>query len=370
MSNLFPQKKLGFGLMRLPKKDGHIEVERVAAMADRFIEQGFTYFDTAYVYAGSEEAFREAVVRRYPREAFTVADKMAGWVMDSRLTPEKMFEESLQRCGVTYFDYYLLHSLNRSRLVTYDKKDCWGFIRRKKDEGKIRHIGFSFHGEPELLEEILEAHPEVEFVQLQINYVDWDNEAIWSGRNYEICCRYGKEIVVMEPVKGGFLADLPPKAKEVFAGVRPEASDASWALRYAASLPGVAMVLSGMGAESQMNENLTTFSDFRPLDEREQKAVARVREIVLSAPSIQCTACRYCCKGCPQGIDIPEIFKADNMIRLFGEHIRPHLYYDNLLATGGARAGECIACGQCESVCPQHLPVIRLLQEASGRLDK
>ena len=368
--SIFPRTQLGFGLMRLPKNDGIIGHEAVCRMADEFMARGFTYFDTAYVYAGSEEAFREAVVKRYPRESFTVADKMAGWVMKGKLTPEAMFSESLERCGVTYFDYYLLHSLTSARKADYDKHDCWSFVRRMKEEGKIRHVGFSFHGEPELLEEILEAHPEVEFVQLQINYVDWNSNSIWSGRNYEICRRYGKEIVVMEPVKGGFLANLPESARSKLRAVRPKDSDASWALRYAASLPGVAMVLSGMSDPVQMQDNLKTFEHFQPVDEMEHKLLEEIAAQLLSVPTIQCTACRYCCKGCPKKIEIPEIFKAVNMLVTFGEHIRPHLYYDNLRAMGSARARDCIACGQCEGVCPQHLPIIELLRDASQRLDK
>ena len=368
--SIFQKKRLGFGLMRLPKKNGLTDHELVCKMADAYLAEGFNYFDTAYVYPGSEEAFREAVARRYPRESYTIADKMAGWVLKSGLTPEKMFSESLERCGVSYFDYYLLHSLTSARFADYDRRDCWTFVRRMKEEGKIRHLGFSFHGDPALLKQVLDLHPEAEFVQLQINYVDWDSDAIWSGRNYETCRQYDKEIVVMEPIKGGFLASLPALAEKKLKEIRPNDSSAAWWLRYAASLPGVSMVLSGMSNYEQMQDNLSTFSAFEPLAASERAAVEEVSKILLASDTIPCTACRYCCKGCPRRIDIPEIFKAVNMLIRFGEHARPHLYYDNLRKTGSGRAKDCIACGQCERACPQHLPIVDLLRNSSERLDK
>ena len=370
MTSVFPAKKLGFGLMRLPQKDGRIDIQTTAALADAFLARGYTYFDTAYVYPGSEEAFREAVVRRIPRDAYTVADKMAGWVLSTDLPPERMFGESLTRCGVSYFDYYLLHSLTPARMRDYEKHHCWEFVQERKAEGTVKHIGFSFHGDPPLLRRVLSEHPEVEFVQLQINYADWENTAIWSGACYAICREFGKEIVVMEPVKGGYLANLPEKAAEELRKADPGASPASFALRFAGSLPGVAMVLSGMSSEAQMAENLATFDHLRPLSAEEEASLARAKEILLSADTIACTACRYCTKGCPGHINIPEIFKAVNMLRTFGEHGRPHFFYDNLLGMGSGRAGECAACGRCEDVCPQHLPIVSLLREASERLDK
>ncbi len=368
--SIFQDKRLGFGLMRLPKKNGLMDHELICKMADAYLAGGFSYFDTAYVYPGSEEAFREAVAKQYPRESYTIADKMAGWVLKSGLTPEKMFSDSLERCGVSYFDYYLLHSLTSARIADYDRHDCWQFVRQMKEQGRIRHLGFSFHGEPDLLAQILDAHPEMEFVQIQINYADWDSNAIWSRRNYEICRQYNKEIIVMEPVKGGFLASLPIEAEKEMKEFRPKDSPAAWALRYAASLPGVAMVLSGMSSVEQVHDNLSTFIEFEPVSEDESKVIAKVSKMLTAADTIQCTACRYCCKGCPKKIDIPEVFKAMNMLINFGEHIRPHLYYDNLRAMGSGRAKDCISCGQCESICPQHLPVIKLLKQCSERLDK
>lgn len=370
METKWNEKKLGFGLMRLPMKDGAIDIPAVCKLVDSFISKGFTYFDTAYVYAGSEVAFREAVVKRYPRDSYTVATKMAGWVLNETLTPEIMFREQLERCGVDYFDYYLLHSLQPSRIEEYDQYQCWEFCRQKKAEGKIKNFGFSFHGDPLLLEKLLTEHPEVDFVQLQINYVDWDDNAIYAGANYDVCRKHGKDIVVMEPVKGGFLANIKPELMRKFHELDTKASAASYALRFAGSLPGVKMVLSGMNTEEQMNDNLSTFSNFIPLSEVEKSVIKEVTEGLLSVPTVPCTECRYCCKGCPMGINIPEIFKAYNMILTFGEHFRPHLYYDGILLTGSGKASSCIECGQCEAACPQHIEIIEKMKEASKLLDK
>lgn len=363
------EKMLGFGLMRLPKIDDQIDIPAVCELADEFIAKGFTYFDTAYVYPGAEVAFREAVAKRYPRESYTVASKMAGWVLSESLSPADMFSESLERCGVEYFDYYLLHSMQPSRNGFYDQYDCWEFCEQKKKEGKIKNFGFSFHGAPDLLDQMLTEHPDVDFVQLQLNYVDWENNAIWSRANYEVCRKHGKDIVVMEPVKGGFLAELKPELMEKFTAIRPDATAASYALRFVASLPGVKMVLSGMNTKEQMNDNIATFADFVPLSDAEQKAVEEVREGLLSVPVVPCTSCRYCVAGCPSQINIPDIFKSYNMILTFGEHGRPHYFYDGLLATGSGRASDCVECGQCEAACPQHIDIIEKLKLASKLLD-
>jgi len=369
MAATWTDKKLGFGLMRLPKNGEEIYIPAVCKLADTFIEKGFTYFDTAYVYAGAEVAFREAVAKRYPRESYTVASKMAGWVLSDTFGPEDMFRESLERCGVEYFDYYLLHSMQPSRNGFYDKYGCWEFCEQKKREGKIRNFGFSFHGGPELLDEMLTAHPDVDFVQLQINYADWNSNAIWSRANYEVCRKHGKDIVVMEPVKGGLLAEIKPELLKKFTAFNPEATAASYALRFVGSLPGVKMILSGMNSMEQMLDNISTFADFIPLSDAEKKAVEEVREEMLAVPVVPCTSCRYCCDGCPSQINIPDIFKAYNMLLTFGEHNRPHYFYDGLLATGSGKASACIECGQCEAACPQHIEIIAKLKEASALLD-
>jgi len=368
--NQWSDKLLGFGLMRLPKKDDVIELDKVCEMVDAFLANGFTYFDTAYVYPGAEIAFREAVAKRHPRERYTVATKLAAWLLKEGFTAEDMFRESLERCGVDYFDYYLLHSLQPSRIAAYEEQGCWEFGRKMKEEGKVRHLGFSFHGDPTLLDQLLTDHPDIDFVQLQINYADWDDDAIFAKGNYEVCRKHGKDIVVMEPVKGGILAELKPEAMEKFRALDPAASAASYALRYVGSLPGVKMILSGMGTMEQLLDNMDTFRAFKPLSEEEQKAVQDVVSVLQSSDAVPCTNCRYCVKGCPQGILIPDIFRAYNMILNFGDHNRPHFYYAGLQFEGSGKANSCIECGQCEAACPQHIAIVDQLKAASKHLDK
>lgn len=369
MGTAWNNKKLGFGLMRLPMKDGKIDIAATCELTDAFIANGFTYFDTAYVYPGSEDAFREAVVKRHPRESYTAATKMAAWLLNDTLTPEDMLNEQLERCGLEYFDYYLLHSLQASRVEVFEKHGCWSFCQKKKQEGKIRNYGFSYHGDSVLLDRLLTEHPDVDFVQLQINYVDWDNDAIQSRANYEVCRKHNKDIVVMEPVKGGILASVKPELTAKFRALDPDASAASYALRFTASLPGVKMVLSGMNTHEQLTDNMEIFSHFVPLSDKEHAVIREVAESLLSAPTIPCTDCRYCVKGCPMEINIPDIFKASNMILRFGDHSRPHFYYSGLLATGSGKAASCVECGQCEAACPQHIRITEKLKQASEWLD-
>ena len=357
-------KKLGFGLMRLPlinpDDQASIDIERFKAMADRFIERGFTYFDTAYPYHGgkSEEALREAVVKRYPREAFTVTSKMPVWAIKEEADLERIFNEQLKRCGVDYFDYYWLHALNRERVATIDSVDGWGFLIRKRDEGKIRHIGFSFHDGSDLLAEILQNHPEMEYVQLQINYLDWDSPAIESRTCYELCVKHGKPVIVMEPVKGGSLARVPEAVERLFKDYNPDASPASWAIRYCASLPGVLTVLSGMSNMKQMEDNTGYMQDFQPLNDEEQAILAQATEVIRNSIAIQCTACHYCSEGCPQQIAIPEYFSLYNTLQQFPDQkSNSQLYYD-LVAKNHGKASECLECGQCEAQCPQHIDII------------
>ena len=364
--------KLGFGLMRLPMKDDQIDLDQVCQMADAYLAAGLNYFDTAYVYHGgnSEKIVKEALVKRHPRESFTVATKLPAWAMKTEADRDRIFNEQLKRCGVDHFDFYLLHSVERGgNGETYDRLDCWNWALRKKAEGRIRYFGFSFHDRPDYLEALLDAHPEVEFVQIQLNYADWENPVVQSGKLYEILRSRNIPMVIMEPVKGGTLAKLTPHLEAKFKAARPDASVASWALRFAASLPGVMTVLSGMSSAEQMADNLATFSRFEPLTESEKVLVEEVRRIMMGVPQIGCTACRYCTDGCPMNIAIPDVFRAVNTMKLYHEEFRPKSFYKGLIGQGHGRAADCVACGQCESVCPQHLPIIELLKNASAHLD-
>ena len=369
--NVKEMPKLGFGLMRLPVKDDEIDMQELCRMVDAYMDAGFNYFDTAYVYHGgkSEVAAREAIVKRYPRESFKLATKLPAWMMKEDGDRDKIFAEQLERAGVDYFDFYLLHSLELEHLPTYEKYDCFNWGKQMKAEGKIKHFGFSYHGTPELLIEILDKHPEIEFVQIQLNYADWKNPVVRSEEVYNILAERNIPVIVMEPVKGGTLASLKPELEDMFRKIRPEASMASWALRYCASLPGVVTTLSGMTHDDQMQDNLNTFSNFEPLTDEESRTVAEVSRIMLDIPQIGCTACKYCTDGCPMNISIPDVFRAVNNIRLYGDSGRPHSFYNTVVMTHG-RASECIGCGQCEGVCPQHLPIIDLLKEAAEILDK
>ncbi len=363
--------KLGFGMMRLPQQEGQIDMEQVCDMVDRYMLSGMNYFDTAYMYCDgrSEGVVKEALVKRYPRESFYLTTKLPQWMMNSKEDRDKILNDQLERTGAGYFDIYLLHSIEEGgNYEGYLKYDCFNWAMEKKAEGKIRHFGFSFHGTPELLEEILSKHPEVEIVQIQLNYADWENPLVQSGKLYEILRKYNLPILVMEPVKGGMLAKTALEIEDLMKKERPNASIASWALRFAASLPGVVTVLSGMSTKEQIEDNLSTFTSFEPLSKKEQEVLHLVVEAMSKMETIACTDCRYCMDGCPQGILIPEVFKAVNTLRLYGEDMRPHFFYNGLVERS-ARAGSCVECGQCESVCPQHLSIMDLLKEASERLD-
>ncbi len=365
----FPDTKLGFGLMRLPRTNGKIDVEQVKAMADEFISAGFTYFDTAYAYNGSEEAFRQAVVERYPRDAYTIASKLPVWLLDNKEQMPEAFDVSLRRLGVDFFDYYLLHDIQPARVKLLNDFGAWEFVNKMKAEGKIKHLGFSAHANPQMLDEVLTAHPEVDFVQLQINYLDWESPVILSRKNLEVVRKHNKPVIVMEPVKGGLLANPITAVKDVFAKSNPNATPSSFAIRFAASCEGVAMVLSGMSNMEQVKDNISTMKEFKPLTDDEQGVINVARNLLINPNTVPCTACRYCCDGCPQQINIPEIFKLYNELIQNGEHSNPHVYYGAVKDSGSAAANECVECGQCESVCPQHLHIIQLLKQASAKLD-
>ena len=356
--------KLGFGLMRLPRlEDGTIDVPQVSDMVDAFMEAGGTYFDTAFAYQGSEEAIRKALVERYPRDSYTLASKLI-IQPGSTMSVEEAKQEtitSLERSGAGYFDYYLVHAIQRGNWQLYEDYGIWDYVKELKEKGLIRHYGFSFHADPQLLVDLLERHPDAEFVQLQINYADWENPGVASRVNWEICKKYGKPVTVMEPVKGGILADPIDTVKEILKAANPDASYASWALRFVAGKDNILAVLSGMSSIEQMKDNLSFMKDFKPLDEEEQKVIARAQEALDNDKSIPCTACHYCTKGCPMSIPIPEIFNVENRKKGSPE-FRVKREYTIVTADKG-KASDCIQCGQCEAACPQHLPIISLLEQ-------
>ena len=371
-------KKLGFGLMRLPQLDPNnaalVDVEQVRKMVDIFIEKGFTYFDTAIMYNGfaSQRVAKEALVDRYPRESFTLATKLHDAFFNSFEDRDRIFSEQLEQTGAGYFDYYLLHGIEAGSYPKYEKFDCFSWLLEKKAQGLVKHAGFSFHDTPELLDLILTRHPEMEFVQMQLNYLDWESEWIQSRAVYETAVRHGKPVIVMEPVKGGTLAKVPPEAEALLKAAAPEMSVPSWAIRFAASQENVMMVLSGMSSVEQMLDNTAYMEDFTPLTDDEIALTHRAAEIINAQIAIPCTGCSYCTEGCPQRIPIPKYFS------LYNEDMREDLEekgwtinftnYANLAASFG-KAADCVECGQCEGVCPQHLPIIDLMKKVSAHFD-
>lgn len=359
--------KLGFGLMRLPKlEDGSIDVPQVSDMVDAFIEAGGTYFDTAFAYAGSEEAIKKALVERYPRDSYTLASKLI-IQPGSTITAEEAKQEtltSLERSGAGYFDYYLVHAIQRGNWQKYEEYGIWDYVKELKEKGLIKHYGFSFHADPELLVELLERHPDAEFVQLQINYADWENPGVASRENYEICKKYGKPVTVMEPIKGGILADPIDTVKAIFDAENNGLSYPSWALRFVASKDNILAVLSGMSSIEQMKDNLSFMKDFKPLDAHEEEVIAKAQQALNEDKSIPCTACHYCTKGCPMQIPIPEIFNVENRKKGSPEFRTKREY--TIVTQGRGKASDCIQCGQCEAACPQHLPIITLLEQCQS----
>ncbi len=368
-------KKLGFGLMRLPVIDGadtkSVDQDAFNKMADLFLENGFTYFDTAYPYHGgmSEVAFRKAVAERYPRSAYTIADKMPTFIVREASDYERIFKEQLSRCGVDYFDYYLLHALG---MGSYEKTVALGgfeFMKKLKSEGRAGRIGLSFHDKADVLDRILTEHPEMEFVLLQINYIDWDNASIESGKCYEVAARHNKPVMVMEPVKGGALAKVPEEAERLFREYAPGMSAASWAVRFAASLENVMVVLSGMSAYGEMADNIGYMRDFKPLNAEELEIIKKAAAIINKSIDIPCTSCNYCVDGCPKNIPIPKYFSLYNNQKQFGIFPNHTMYYAGLARDFG-RASDCVECGQCEEHCPQHIEIIRRLKDVASVFDR
>lgn len=370
-------KKLGFGLMRLPLvpggSDSSIDIELFKKMVDEFIAAGFTYFDTAWMYCGgkSEEAVKQAITSRYPREAFTLTTKLPSYMLHEEADRQKIFDEQLRRTGAGYFDYYWLHDVNAESLRTFDALHCWDFIRQKKDEGLVKHIGFSFHDSPELLDALLTQHPEIEYVQIQLNYLDWDSIAIQSRRCCEVIAEHGLPVIVMEPVKGGTLAKVPAEAERLFREMEPEMSVSSWAVRFAASQKNVFMVLSGMSTMEQLLDNTGYMKEFAPLTCAETDTVLKAAEIIKRGIAIPCTDCSYCTVNCPQNIAIPKYFSLYNT-ELLEDPSKPWCpqkgYYERLTLAHG-KAGACLQCGQCEKMCPQHLPVREYLKLVAAKFE-
>lgn len=365
-------KKLGFGCMRLPLLDEEnqtsFDVPQVEKMVDRFIEEGFTYFDTAYMYHDfkSEIMVREALIKRHQRDTFTLASKLPIAFLKKEEDQIRIFDEQLEKTGAGYFDYYLLHSLNTALYEVAKKLDSFGFVQKKKAEGKIKHIGFSYHDDAELLDKILTEHPEMEFVQLQINYLDWDHEGIQSRKCYEVATKHGKDVIVMEPVKGGALVNIPDEAERLFKEANSDMSIASWAVRFAASHEGIMMVLSGMSDLSQLEDNMAYMKDFKPLTSEETKVIEKVIGIINDGITVPCTSCRYCVDGCPKNIAIPEYFSFYNAeLRSEAKIFSIHEDYYNSLTQRHGKASDCIACGKCEKICPQHIKIIEELKKVA-----
>lgn len=375
-STMFEGKKLGFGLMRLPLTDandkGSIDIEALKEMVDTFMEQGFTYFDTAWMYCAfkSENAVKEALTDRYPRDRYTLTTKLHASYLKKKEDRDRIFEEQRQKTGVEYFDYYLIHAIDQELYSIYNEMDCFNWLIEKKKQGLVKHIGFSYHDSAEFLDQVLTEHPEMEFVQLQMNYLDWESAEVQSRKCYEVASKHGKPVIVMEPVKGGTLADVPAEVRESFAAYHPDLSVPSWAIRFVASLDNVAMVLSGMSNMEQLMDNISYMKEFVPMNAEETELVHKAAEMIKDSIAIPCTGCSYCTEGCPMQIAIPDLFRVYNKSKR-GEitDVEANEEYRQLTESGG-KARECLACGQCQVACPQHLEIINYLKDVAKCMEK
>ena len=362
-------KKLGFGCMRLPMIGNEVDLPQTSQMIDAYLEAGFNYFDTAHGYINglSEKAIGAALSARYPRERFILTNKLSGGFFSCREDIEPLLDQQLAICGVSYFDYYLMHGLGKGSYPKYVQCDAFNEVARLKEKGKVRHIGMSFHDSPECLEKILTEQPLIEVVQLQLNYRDWEDPGVQSRACYEVCQKHGKPVLVMEPIRGGSLVDLPQPALDVLNGLNG-GSVASYALRYAASLDGVMMVLSGMSSIAQMEDNIATMRDFQPLNDTERAAIAQVVDILRNQNQIPCTGCRYCTERCPMNIAIPRLFSMVNTKREFPHTNTERAFRES--TRNNARPSECLKCGACEEACPQHIEIRKLLEEIALEYEK
>lgn len=373
---MFEGKKLGFGLMRLPLTDANdkesIDIEALKEMVDTFMEQGFTYFDTAWMYCAfkSENAVKEALTDRYPRDRYTLTTKLHASYLKTKEDRDRIFEEQRQKTGVDYFDYYLIHAIDQELYSIYNEMDCFNWLIEKKKQGLVKHIGFSYHDSAEFLDQVLTEHPEMEFVQLQMNYLDWESAEVQSRKCYEVAIKHGKPVIVMEPVKGGILADVPAEVRESFAAYHPDLSVPSWAIRFVASLDNVAMVLSGMSNMEQLMDNISYMKEFVPMNAEETELVHKAAEMIKDSIAIPCTGCSYCTEGCPMQIAIPDLFRVYNKSKR-GEitDVEANEEYRQLTESGG-KARECLACGQCQVACPQHLEIINYLKDVAKCMEK
>lgn len=373
---MFEGKKLGFGLMRLPLTDANdkesIDIEALKEMVDTFMEQGFTYFDTAWMYCAfkSENAVKEALTDRYPRDRYTLTTKLHASYLKTKEDRDRIFEEQRQKTGVDYFDYYLIHAIDQELYSIYNEMDCFNWLIEKKKQGLVKHIGFSYHDSAEFLDQVLTEHPEMEFVQLQMNYLDWESAEVQSRKCYEVASKHGKPVIVMEPVKGGTLADVPAEVRESFAAYHPDLSVPSCAIRFVASLDNVAMVLSGMSNMEQLMDNISYMKEFVPMNAEETELVHKAAEMIKDSIAIPCTGCSYCTEGCPMQIAIPDLFRVYNKSKR-GEitDVEANEEYRQLTESGG-KARECLACGQCQVACPQHLEIINYLKDVAKCMEK
>ena len=363
------RKNFGFGCMRLPMQGDEVDLCAFSAMVDAFLDAGFNYFDTAHGYlkGKSETALRTCLASRYPRERYVLTNKLSSGHFKTTEDIRPLFESQLEACGVDYFDFYLMHAQDRNNFVKYRQLQAYETAFQLKAEGKVRHVGLSFHDSADILEEILTVYPQIEVVQLQFNYADYDDPSVQSRKCLEVCRRHGKPVIVMEPVKGGSLANLPEEAKAVFDALG-SGSPAGYAIRFAAGFEGIIMVLSGMGSMEMMEDNLRQMAPFRPLDEKEAAAVETVCAILKAQELIPCTGCRYCMDGCPKGIAIPELFACLNSRITYKAKWNSAHYYSTVHAEG-RRASDCLGCGGCEALCPQHLPIRELLRKVSAEFE-
>ena len=364
------KKKFGFGCMRLPMKGEDVDLEQFTKMVDLYMSKGFNYFDTAMVYleGKSETAIRECVCKRFAREDFVLVDKLSSALFNSEQEIRPLFEKQLEACGVDYFDIYLMHSQSKDIFEKYKRCRAYEQAFELKAEGRVKHVGLSFHDKAEVLDDILNQYPDIEVVQIQFNYVDYDDPAVQARKCYEVCRKHNKPVVVMEPVRGGNLVNLPDEAKKVLDDLKG-GSYASYAIRFAAGFDGILSVLSGMSNMEQMEDNLSYMKDFKPLDAAEKRAVDEVCRIFHAKHLIPCTACRYCTDGCPKHISIPDLFSLMNSKQIYQDWNADY-YYGEVQTKNNGKASDCIGCGKCEKSCPQHLPIRQLLKDVVAQFEK